>query len=420
MSTSFQMMSKAAGAACNMRCDYCYYLEKEGLFSTEPAIPEMSDEVLETFVRDYISAQPEGMPVAFTWHGGEALLRPRSFYERALELQRRYAEGRRIENSLQTNGLLMTEDWCRFFADNEFLIGISLDGTEAHHDAFRRTVGKQGSFAQVLRAIEMMQRLGTEFNVLSTINSRNADEPLEYYRFLRGIGVRYIQFTPIVERINSLSLKHQHVEAPYIDLKKELRQMHDGLDVRMAPYSITARQWGDFLIGVFDEWVRCDVGEVFVQMFDSTLAGWMGVLPGVCTLAPECGHAGIMEHNGDVFSCDHYVYPRYRLGNVRERNIGDMMRSPEQQRFGTAKRTGLTQQCKSCEYLFVCHGECPKNRFIKSRDGEYGHNYLCHGYYAFWRHSAPYMRYMRQCLLLGQAPSLIMERLAAGLPLEHT
>lgn len=276
MSTSFQMMSKAAGAACNMRCDYCYYLEKEGLFSTEPAIPEMSDEVLETFVRDYISAQPEGMPVAFTWHGGEALLRPRSFYERALELQRRYAEGRRIENSLQTNGLLMTEDWCRFFADNEFLIGISLDGTEAHHDAFRRTVGKQGSFARVLRAIEMMQRLGTEFNVLSTINSRNADEPLEYYRFLRGIGVRYIQFTPIVERINSLSLKHQHVEAPYIDLKKELRQMHDGLDVRMAPYSITARQWGDFLIGVFDEWVRCDVGEVFVQMFDSTLVGCGG------------------------------------------------------------------------------------------------------------------------------------------------
>lgn len=413
-------MSKAAGAACNMRCDYCYYLEKEGLFGRERAIPEMSDEVLETFVRDYISAQPEGMPVAFTWHGGEALLRPRSFYERALELQRRYAGGRRIENSLQTNGLLMSEDWCRFFADNEFLIGISLDGTEAQHDAFRRTMGQQGSFARVLRAIELMQRLGTEFNVLSTINSRNADEPLEYYRFLRGIGVRYIQFTPIVERINSLSLKHQHVEAPYIDLRSELRQMHDGLDVRMAPYSITARQWGDFLTGVFDEWVRNDVGEVFVQLFDATLAGWMGVLPGICTLAPECGHAGIMEHNGDVFSCDHYVYPRYRLGNVLDESLGNMMRSSEQQRFGSAKREGLTQQCKSCEYLFVCHGECPKNRFVRSKDGEYGHNYLCHGYYAFWRHSAPYMRYMRHCLLLGQAPSLIMGRLAMGLPLEHT
>lgn len=412
------MMSKAAGAACNMRCDYCYYLEKESLFESSSFVPEMSDEVLERFVRDYIAAQPEGMPVSFTWHGGEALLRPISFYQRALDLQKRYAGGREIQNSLQTNGLLMTEAWCHFFREHNFLIGISLDGNERQHDAYRRTLGGKGSFSGVMRAIKMMQDIGVEFNILSTINSHNADEPLEYYHFLKGIGVRYIQFTPIVERIHSQSLKHQHIEAPYIDLKQELRQMHEGLDVRLAPYSIKSSQWGEFLITLFDEWVRHDVGEVFIQLFDSTLAGWVGVMPGVCTLAPECGHAGIMEYNGDVFSCDHYVYPRYRLGNVMEHNLGEMMRSPEQQRFGQAKKSGLTKQCRECRYLFLCHGECPKNRFIRSRHGEVGHNYLCQGYYNFWKHSAPYMEFMRNCLMLEQPASLIMDRLASGLPLK--
>lgn len=417
MKRPFLMMTKAAGAACNMRCDYCYYLEKELLFPSKRFVPEMSDEVLEAYTRAYIEAQPEGAPVSFTWHGGEALLRPRSFYDKALRLQRQYAGGREIHNSLQTNGLLMNEDWCRFFRDNNFLVGISLDGNERQHDAYRRTLGGQGSFRGVMRAIEMMQRIGVDFNILSTINSHNADEPLEYYHFLKGIGVQYIQFTPIVERIHSQSIKHQHIEAPYIDLKQELRQMHEGLDIRLAPYSIKASQWGDFLITLFDEWVRHDVGEVFVQMFDSTLAGWMGVMPGVCTLAPECGHAGVMEYNGDVFSCDHYVYPRYKLGNVLTQDLGEMMRSPEQQRFGKAKLEGLTAQCQSCRYRFLCHGECPKNRFVRSRDGEAGHNYLCQGYYNFFKHSAPYMQYMRQCLLLEQPASLIMDRLSAGLPL---
>lgn len=413
----FQIMTKAAGAACNMRCDYCYYLEKDELFPKEQNIPQMSEELLEEFIKSYIDAQPEGAPVLFTWHGGEALLRPKSFYEKALALQQKYAQGRAIDNSLQTNGLLLTEDWCDFFRTNNFLIGISLDGTERQHNAFRRTLGGQDSFARVMRAIRLMQNKGVEFNVLSTINSHNADEPIEYYRFLKGIGVKYIQFTPIVERINSTALKHQHIEAPYIDLKHSLRQMHDGIDIRMAPYSIKPSQWGDFLIALFDEWVHHDVGEIFIQTFDSTLAGWMGVMPGVCSLAPECGHAGIIEHNGDVFSCDHYVYPRYKLGNIQNKSLKDMMYSPEQQRFGEAKRSGLTNQCKTCSYLFLCHGECPKNRFALSREGEKGHNYLCAGYYAFWQHSAPYMKFMRQCLLLGQAPRLIVDRLSKGLPL---
>lgn len=410
-------MSKAAGAACNMRCDYCYYLEKEALFDSSRSVPEMSDEILEQFIKSYIEAQPKDAPVSFTWHGGEALLRPLSFYTKALDLQKYYGFGREIHNSLQTNGLLLNEAWCRFFKENNFLIGISLDGNERQHDAYRRTLGGKGSFFGVMRAIKMMQDIGVEFNILSTINKHNAEEPLEYYHFLKGIGIKYIQFTPIVERIHSQSLKHQHIEAPYIDLKQELRQMHDGLDIRLAPYSIKASQWGDFLITLFDDWVRQDVGEVFIQMFDSTLAGWMGLMPGVCTLASECGHAGVMEYNGDVFSCDHYVYPRYKLGNILEEDLGNMMNSSEQLRFGKAKKDGLTEQCKTCNYLFLCHGECPKNRFIRSHNGELGHNYLCSGYYSFWKHSSPYMQYMRRCLMLGQPASLIMDRLASGLSL---
>ena len=413
----FQIMTKAAGASCNMRCDYCYYLEKENLNPTHKQISQMSGEVLEAFIRSYIQGQPEGAPVLFTWHGGEALLRPKSFYEEALRLQAKYAEGRPIENSLQTNGLLLTEDWCRFFRDNNFLIGISLDGNEKQHDAFRRTLGGQGSFSGVMRGLNLLQRHGVEYNILSTINSHNANEPLEYYRFIKGIGAKYIQFTPIVERIHEASNRYEHIDAPYIDLKAELRQMHDGLGVRMAPYSVRPSQWGDFLCMLFDEWVRQDVGEVFVQIFDATLAGWMGVMPGACTLAPQCGHAGIIEHNGDVFSCDHYVYHRYKLGNVLNRELSDMMMRERQQTFGEAKRLGLTEQCRSCTYLHLCHGECPKNRFGRSRDGEPGHNYLCSGYYTFWEYSAPYMDYMRRCLMLEQPPSLIMDRLAKGLPL---
>lgn len=413
----FQIMTKGAGASCNMRCDYCYYLEKESLIPHHQHVSKMSDEVLEAFIKSYIEGQPEGAPVLFTWHGGEALLRPRAFYERALSLQAKYAAGRPIENSLQTNGLLLTEDWCKFFRDHNFLIGISLDGNEAQHNAFRRTLGGQGSFTGVMRGVNLLQKLGVEYNILSTINNHNVYEPLDYYHFIKGIGARYIQFTPIVERIHEASGKYQHIEAPYIDLKAELRQLNDGLGVRLAPYSVRPTVWGDFLCTLFDEWVRSDVGEVFVQIFDATLAGWMGVPPGVCTLAEQCGHAGVIEHNGDVYSCDHYVYPRYKIGNVLEGELSDMMMSPQQQAFGQAKNLGLTEQCLACRYRHLCHGECPKNRFARSRDGEAGHNYLCSGYYAFWEYSAPYMSYMRRCLLLEQPPSLIKERLAQGLPL---
>lgn len=409
----FHIMAKAAGAECNMRCDYCYYLEKDKLYRPskgprQPS-PRLSDELLELYIRQYIEAQPRQAPVVFTWHGGEALIRPRSFYQRALELQQRYGQGRRIENTLQTNGLLVNEDWCRFFRDHDFLIGLSLDGYQEQHDAYRRTVGGLPTFERVMRAVDLMQRLGVEFNILSTVNTHNADDPEGYYRFMKGIGVRYIQFTPIVERIDeSCARKANFVEAPYIHASAESREMNGLERVRLAPYSITPEQWGSFTTGVFDEWIREDVGEVFVQLFDSTLAGWMGVEPGVCTLGKVCGHAGVMEHNGDVYSCDHYVYPRYLLGNIRQRSLSEMMNSSEQYRFGRAKLEGLTKQCLECEYLFACNGECPKNRFAQSSDGEWGHNYLCSGYYRFWSHVAPYMDYMKQCLLQGLPASQVM------------
>lgn len=413
----YLMMSKGAGASCNMRCDYCYYLEKEEMVAGEghAQVSKMSDKVLEAFVQSYIASQPYNAPVSFTWHGGEALLRPRSFYEKALALQRKYAGGRRIENSLQTNGVLLNADWCRFFRDHNILVGISLDGTEEQHNKYRRTLSGGDSFALVMRGIGLLQQHGVDFNILSTVNSYNVDSPLEYYRFLKSIGAEYIQFTPIVERYAMGQKAYSHVQAPYIHARKDLRDMCHSVGTRLAPHSVRPEAWGDFTTSIFREWVLSDVGRIFVQLFDSTLARWMGLPPGVCTMAEICGHAGVIEHNGDVFSCDHFVYPRYKLGNVLETDLALMMHSQEQVRFGNAKREGLTEQCRSCLYLFACNGECPKNRFVKSRDGELGQNYLCKGYYKFFDFVAPYMDYMKDCLTQELPPSLVMRAIEQGI-----
>lgn len=413
------MMAKVVGSQCNMRCDYCYYLEKGHTLQTTAADTSalrtvMDDTILERYVLDYIMSQPLGIPVVFTWHGGEALLRPRAFYERALALQRQYGTGRTIENCIQTNGLLMSEDWARFFRDRGFLVGISLDGPQEQHDRYRRTVGGGGSFVRVMRAIELMQRVGTEFNVLSTINRFNADAPQAYYDFLRAHELHYIQFTPIVERVRREQARYTHVEAPRPVAEPHLRPNYSGQGIRMAPYSVLPEQWGDFLCALFDAWVVRDVGTTFIQLFDSTLAGWMGVAPGVCTLAPRCGHAGVVEHDGSVYSCDHYVYPDYCLGNVATEGLARLMTSPRQVAFGMLKETALTAQCRACTYRFACHGECPKNRFALSRDGEAGHNYLCSGYYRFFEHAAPYMDYMKQCLMQQRSPGLVMQAIALG------
>ena len=386
------IMVKPVGSACNLRCDYCYYLEKQHLYANEGR-QMLSDELLERFIREYIESQttPE---VLFTWHGGEPLVRPLAFYEKVVRLQQRYARGRRIANSLQTNGTLINDDWARFFHDQGWLIGVSLDGPEAYHDAFRRTRGGGPSFRNVIRGIDILNRHAVEWNALAVANRLNGDHPLSFYRFFKNIGCRYIQVTPVVER-----LAHH-------DDGRQLASLVD--EGQLAPFSIRPKQWGNFLCTIFYDWVRHDVGKMFVEIFDCTLANWMGVLPGICAYSKECGHAGVMEHNGDVYSCDHFVFPEYKLGNIRDKSLIDMLYGEKQQAFSRLKHTSLPRQCKECDMEFACHGECPKNRFEKDKYGEPGLNYLCQGYYQYYSHVAPYMDFMKQELLAQRPPANIM------------
>ena len=370
------VMLKPVGAACNLACDYCYYLEKANLYKGAES-HVMSERLLERFVKEYIQSQTMS-EVMFTWHGGEPLLRPLSFYQKALELQKKYAQGRVINNSLQTNGTLLTEEWCRFFKDNNWLIGVSIDGPHRLHDAYRKNRRGQPSFAEVMRGIELLNQYGVDWNAMAVVNRFNADYPLEFYHFFRSINCRFIQFTPVVERI----FEHQdgrHFASP---------MQEEG---ELADYSVTPEQWGHFLCSIFDEWAMHDIGEYFIQIIESTLANWMGIPPGVCSLAKTCGHAGVMELNGDVYCCDHYVFPEYKLGNIYQHSLAEMMYGDKQSKFGLMKYNSLPKQCKTCEFLFACHGECPKNRFATTADGERGLNYLCKGYYQFFRHVTPFM-----------------------------
>lgn len=392
------VMAKPVGSVCNLACTYCYYLEKSHLYRQEEPSGRftMSDELLERFIKEYIESQT--MPqVLFTWHGGETLMRPLAFYKRVVELQRKYARGRTIDNSLQTNGTLLTDEWCRFFKENNWLVGVSIDGPQEFHDEYRRNKQGMPSFQKVMRGIALLNKHGVEWNALAVVNDFNADYPLDFYHFFKEIGCRYIQFTPIVERI-----------LPHAD-GRHLASPADGEEIPLAEFSVTPAQWGEFLCTLFDEWVRHDVGEYFIQLFDSTLANWVGQQPGVCTLAETCGHAGVMEYNGDVYACDHFVFPEYKLGNIRTHTLTEMMYSQRQQQFGAMKRDALPTQCRECEFLFACHGECPKNRFCHTATGEPGLNYLCEGYHRFFAHVAPYMDFMKRELLAQRPPANVMK-----------
>ena len=395
----FNVMLKPVGAHCNLACDYCYYLEKQSLYA-EPVRHVMSDELLEHFIWEYIASQPTA-EVLFTWHGGEPLMRPLAFYRKALELQQRYAGGRCISNSIQTNGTQLTDEWCRFFRDNNWLVGVSIDGPQEFHDEYRRNRQGMPSFAKVMRGIGLLNKYGVEWNAMAVVNDFNADYPLDFYHFFKQIGCHYIQFTPVVERIV------RHADGQRLAAGEE---EGGGL----ADFSVSPGQWGDFTCAIFDEWVRHDVGSYFVQLFDATLANWAGAQPGVCTMAKSCGHTGVMEWNGDVYPCDHFVFPQYRLGNIQARPLAEMMTGGRQQAFGRAKHDGLPRQCRQCPYLFTCNGECPRNRFCKSDDGEPGLNYLCSGYRKFFSHVAPYMDFMAGELAHQRPPSNIMQALKSS------
>lgn len=391
------IMTKPAGSSCNLACEYCYYLEKKNLYKDASADRRhvMSDDMLERFIKMYIESQ--SMPqILFSWHGGETLMRPLSFYKKVIELQKKYGGGLVIDNSIQTNGTLLTDEWCRFFKDNNWLVGVSVDGPQEFHDEYRRNNIGAPSFHKVMRGINLLKKHGVEWNALAVVNDFNADYPLDFYHFFKEIECRYIQFTPIVERI-----------IPHTD-GRTLASPMDAHDAPLADFSVSPAQWGEFLCTIFDEWVKNDVGQYFIQLFDSTLANWAGVQPGVCTMARTCGHAGVMEFNGDVYSCDHFVFPEYKLGNIREKTLVEMMYSDRQQKFGTDKYDSLPGQCRRCKYLFACNGECPKNRFTVTADGEPGLNYLCEGYYRFFEHVAPYMDFMKNELDNQRPPSNVM------------
>ena len=396
LSFPLYVMAKPVGPLCNMACDYCYYLEKSELYAGSKSY-KMSDEMLERFIDTYINCQTTPI-VLFTWHGGETLLRGLDFFRKAMRLQRKYSRGREVSNCIQTNGLLINDEWCRFFKDNNFLIGISIDGPERLHDHYRQDCGGHGTFKRVMRGIELMQQHGVDFNTLSVINDYNIGYPVEIYRFFKEIGSQFMQFTPIVERLGS---RDDGLELLTADDQPE--------DMELAPWSVSPLAYGNFYIRMFDEWVRHDVGQYYVQLFDATLACTVGEPPGVCLYAKTCGHALAMEHNGDVYACDHFVYPEYLRGNIQHDSLVSITLSADQQRFGSDKHTRLPHHCQTCPYLHLCHGECPKNRIATTPDGEYGLNYLCPGLKKYFTHVTPHMQFMAEELRNHRPPSNIMQ-----------
>lgn len=394
-------MLKPVGSRCNMACQYCYYQEKGNAL--------LSEQLLEEFTRQYLEAQT--MPqVLFTWHGGEPLLRSLSFYRKALELQRRYGQGLQIDNCIQTNGTLLTDEWCEFLRENNFLVGISIDGPEhlnilrSYHASSHLSphtsppsshtshLSLHTPFHDIMGGIGLLNKHGVQWNAMATVNAANADHPVEFYRFFRDIDCQFLQFTPVVEKGERIEERGERIEERG-ERKEEC---------------ITPQQWGRFLCAVYDEWVKRDVGKIFVQLFDATLANWVGEPPGVCSMAPTCGHAAVMEADGSVYSCDHFVFPEYRLGNIKKMTLTAMLYGERQLHFGRQKRDALPRQCRECEFLFACNGECPKNRFINDCYGEPGLNYLCEGYRQFFAHVAADMEFMAAELRVGRAPANIM------------
>lgn len=384
----FTSMVKPVGSLCNMRCKYCYYLDKAALYDYRQ--PLMNDELLERYIRANIEGNNSPV-IAFAWHGGEPLLAGKEFFRKAVALEQKYAEGRTVENSIQTNGLLLDDEWCAIFRDNNFLVGVSIDGPEHIHDAHRVDAGGQPTFARVMKGIERLYRNRVEYNTLTTVNIHSEGRGAEVYNFLRGISV-FMQFLPVAELLCDGRI--QSPEAQKADI---------------APWSVSAKGFGEFMCDVFDIWVKKDVGRRYVQLFDATLALMVGVQPSVCSLCETCGSGLTVEHNGDVYCCDHFVYPEYKIGNIHTDRLADLAYCDRQFEFGIAKRALLPRECRHCKYYNLCHGECPKHRFIDDNRGEYGKNYLCEGYKHFYDHTAQAMERMKELILAGKPAADIMQ-----------
>lgn len=403
---AFHVMTKPIGPICNLDCKYCFYLEKEVIYPSGEKW-KMPEPVLEEYIRQYIHQQdvPE---VSFAWQGGEPTLLGVNFFRKVVELQRKYADGKTITNALQTNGTVLDDTWTEFFAKENFLIGLSIDGPRELHDKYRVDKRQGPSFDAVIRGLELLKKHAVEFNTLTVVNRANSYCPLKVYNFLKQIGSGFIQFIPLVERLPEGRLKvlgFDFAEPPDPDVPNRP-------DLPVTEHSVEPEEYGKFLCEIFDHWVRRDVGSTFVQIFDVALGQWYNGTSSLCVFAEKCGSALAMEHNGDLYSCDHYVYDKYRLGNLMNQSLGEMVASPQQRKFGEDKADTLPEYCRKCEVRFACNGECPKHRFMKTPDGEDGLNYLCPAYKRFFNHVDPYMKTMADLLRRGQAPARIMGMLA--------
>ena len=397
------MLAKPTGATCNLDCAYCFFLSKEMLYPGSRF--RMADELLESYIRQLMEghAAPE---VYLAWQGGEPTLMGLPFFERSIAYVEKYRKpGQTVLHTFQTNATLIDDAWAAFFKKNDVLIGISIDGPKTMHDAYRVDKGGQPTFDKVMRGLDALRRAGVEYNTLTTLHRANADHPAEVYRFLRDeCGTKWMQFIPIIER-------YAEAKPEWTSWRDRPLYTQDGTNV--TERSITAEQFGAFYIGVFEEWVRRDVGEVYVQLFDATLENWAGEGASLCVYKPTCGTSLAMEHNGDVYSCDHFVEPKFKLGNINETPLIDLVSSPKQRWFGDYKQSSLPKYCRECEVRFACHGGCPKDRFIATPDGEPGLNYLCAGYKAFFHHVRPAMDEMVRLLKANRAPSEIVKTYAA-------
>jgi uncharacterized protein len=383
---AFHIMAKPTGSACNLHCDYCFFLEKEKLYPGSDF--RMSAQVHEAYIRQLLEFH-QTPRVTVAWQGGEPTLMGLDFFKRSVEFQKKHRKpGAHIENTFQTNGILLNDEWCRFFRENNFLIGLSMDGPRELHDFYRKDKAGRGTFDRVVRAARLLQKHKVECNILCTVNSKNAVHPLEVYRFFRDeIGFHFIQFIPIVER-------------------REKSGFHEGDMV--TERSVQPGQFGRFLIEIFDEWVKRDVGKTFVLNFDGALAGWLGMAGTICIFGPNCGLGMALEHNGDLYSCDHFVEPNHYLGNILQTPMIELVASEQQRKFGMDKKDALPRYCRECAVLSICNGECPKNRFIKTPDGEPGLNYLCAGYQAFFKHADKPMRIMAELIRTSRPASDVM------------
>ncbi|MFU0931619.1 anaerobic sulfatase maturase [Kluyvera cryocrescens] len=394
MSKPFHLMAKPVSYQCNIACDYCFYLEKEqGTLKPRKPARHMDDVTLEAYVRQYIEANP-GLEVEFTWQGGEPTLAGIAFYEKALQLQSKYAGKKRITNSIQTNGVLIDEAWAEFLAKNKFLVGLSIDGPAWLHNRYRKTRSGQSVFNKVLRAMNLLKKHYVDVNILTVVNNVAAEHPQEIYEYLtHELKAEFVQFIPAVEQ-RPVNEKYGELLYPQT------------LVGSVTEWSVSGEQWGRFMTGVFDQWVQRDVGRVYVQMFDSALAAWLGEKPSLCVMQPSCGFGLVVEQDGDVYSCDHYVYPEHRLGNLRRESLAKMAASKQQRKFGLAK-TEVSAECMRCEWRFTCHGGCPKHRI--HRMGERWHNHLCTGYKAIFSHLNPYMSYMAEQIKNQRPPANVMQ-----------